>query len=281
MLGAFAREYLAGRETRAAATRRADRLAIGKMIDRFGPRRDIRTITVRELEAFRSRLLRSASPVSVNLWFRHLRAFFSTAVRYELLPKSPFDRIRSEPEPEREYGLVAGEALARLLACAGARERRAVLFLLLTGLRPFEAVKATYGDIREGFLRVVGKRGKCRRVPITAECAQVLGTGAPDEFLLPWRCATTLSRVFKGLVRRAGLPESFRLYDCRHTAGTAFTMAGVDTTTAMRILGHSTVKAHERYIHVSAEHLEKAMLRVREIYGLGACRGGEPHPDRG
>ena len=98
--------------------------------------------------------------------------------------------------------------------------------------------------------------------------------------MLPWTRATTLSRVFKKLVRRAGLPESYCLYDCRHTAGTAFTMAGVDTTTAMRILGHSTVQAHQRYIHVSAEYMEKVMSRVRQIYGLDAGWGEEPRGGR-
>ena len=101
--------------------------------------------------------------------------------------------------------------------------------------------------------------------------------------IIPNRQAARISPWFpsvRKLVRRAGLPESYRLYDCRHTAGAAFTMAGVDTTTAMRILGHSTVQAHQRYIHVSAEYMEKVMSRVRAIYGLDGCREGEPDGGR-
>ena len=45
-LGEFAGEYLAGRESKAAATQRADRITLRKLIDHFGPRRDIRTIRV-------------------------------------------------------------------------------------------------------------------------------------------------------------------------------------------------------------------------------------------
>ena len=62
---------------------------------------------------------------------------------------------------------------------------------------------------------------------------------------------------FKRAVNKAGLKD-FRFHDLRHCAATNLRRAGVDTVTAMKIVGHKSEKMHRRYNSVSEEDLTKA-----------------------
>ena len=52
------------------------------------------------------------------------------------------------------------------------------------------------------------------------------------------------------------------IHDFRHTASTNFRRAGVDTMTAMRIVGHKSEKMHRRYNQITPEDLHGAALKL-------------------
>lgn len=58
--------------------------------------------------------------------------------------------------------------------------------------------------------------------------------------------------AFKSILRAAGLPESFKPYDCRHTTATLLMSAGTNPKVVAERLGHSNVKITlQTYSHVS------------------------------
>lgn len=67
----------------------------------------------------------------------------------------------------------------------------------------------------------------------------------------PLHIQNVSSVVYKRILRRAGLPESFRLYDLRHTCATLLLLAGVHPKVVSDRLGHSSIsETMDTYSHV-------------------------------
>ena len=65
--------------------------------------------------------------------------------------------------------------------------------------------------------------------------------------------------------RRAGIDEEVKLYGVRHAFGTkAIVNGGLDIKTVAELMGHTTTRMTEHYLHVAGQsaHLAAAMLKV-------------------
>jgi integrase len=86
--------------------------------------------------------------------------------------------------------------------------------------------------------------------------------------------ATSLDNQHSKVREKLGLPKDFVLHSFRHSMLTRLGEAGVDAFTIMRIAGHSSVKVSERYVHPSAESLERGFERL-EAFNKAALAAEE------
>lgn len=177
--------------------------------------------------------------------------------------------------------LTEGEVDRLLEACEGngpifLRDRALVEMGYGCGLRAGELAQLTLEDVvvRSGFLRIKGKGGKERIVPLLGKVRESVerylekGRG---QFLPKETDRVFVSRNGKGLKREdvwrtirkrgrtAGISES-RLYPhiLRHSFATHLLRRGMDLRTLQELLGHSSIMTTEKYTHFDVE--------LRDVY---------------
>jgi site-specific recombinase XerD len=188
-------------------------------------------------------------------------------------------------EPRRlPRGLDRGEVADLLGSFHSVRDRAIAGLMLFSGLRSGEvrALAVADIDIPLGWVRVQGKGGKERRVPVDREVCALVQTYVLNErpesdsrvlFLVgkgPTRgqplSAAGLRTVFRHHRKRAGVPAG-NPHALRHTFGTALAEAGVDLPVMQALMGHGHVDSVLTYVHLAPAHVRAAYdaARARQL----------------
>jgi len=193
------------------------------------------------------------------------------------------ERVVNQPAPE-------GGDRARRVAWMTLRDRALVELLYGTGIRVGELVSLDVRDLelRSQEIRVMGKGGKERVVPIPAEARKALDAwlevrrhpGLMSEPLFislrarreekPRRLAAREARRILGeRAVRADLGEHVHPHRLRHSYATHLLDMGADLREIQELLGHSSLSTTQKYTAVSVEHL-------RDVYDRAHPRA---HPE--
>lgn len=161
---------------------------------------------------------------------------------------------------------VAEEAREPWIA---ARDWAILLLLYGAGLRIGEALGLTAAILPPGeVLRVTGKRGKTRMVPLLPQVREAIGDYAR---LCPWPMGrddplfrgARGSPLDAGIVRRGvraargrlGLSERTTPHALRHSFATHLLGRGADLRALQELLGHASLSSTQIYTQVDAAHL--------------------------
>jgi site-specific recombinase XerD len=213
---------------------------------------------------------------------RALAALRSFHRRLHAAGRAGLDPAAELPGPRRERRLpdVPREAeLHRLLdapwpdGVAGRRDRALLELLYGCGLRVSEACRLDRGDVDARAVRVHGKGGKERLVPIGEPAAdavaawlahgrpEVAGERSGDALLLSLRGRrleeTTVRRILDRRLSALGL-EHRSPHALRHAYATHLLEHGGDLRAIQELLGHASLASTEIYTRVSVSHLRTA-----------------------
>jgi integrase/recombinase XerC len=238
------------------------------------------------LRAWLGQLARVNATTSIARKLASVRAFFTYLRRAGLASSDPSALISSPKLRRKLPTFLAAEAAEQvMLAPAGQcrlREleklRDTVILELLygCGIRVSELAALDVADLMldEGTLRVLGKGGKERMVPIGSKALAALGSylprraelgqsgrgaGDPSAVLLSRRGRRLGVRHIQTLVQRygalgAGRPD-LHPHALRHTCATHMLEGGADLRAIQEMLGHSSVSTTQRYTHVTLDQL--------------------------
>ena len=144
------------------------------------------------------------------------------------------------------------------------------------GPRQGELLNLEWSDVdmrRKEFTLRRTKNGEVRVVPMTPAVYQVFSELWQERrldtnrvFLYKDKPIQRIGTAFKAACRRAGI-SNLRIHDFRHTASTNLRRAGVDTATAMKIVGHKSDRMHRRYNTIEPEDLHKAAAKLHFVSG--------------
>ena len=231
----------------------------------------------------RAWISQAKAPTSVHTRLRALRAFARWAKAAKLVD-SNFTKgvvappVRGRAKPQLRTFTVA--ELRRILAAAGdPRDRAAVTVLADTGIRIGELASLRAEDVEldvdgQGWLTVAGKVG-ARRIPASSESLRALqrimpasgpvflGTCACHDDVTcghPWRGrplgVRQLGFRVRDVIAAAGVTGAKAgPHTLRHTYATMYLRSGGNLHRLQRLLGHSSLRETQRYMHLSDQDL--------------------------
>jgi integrase/recombinase XerD len=161
----------------------------------------------------------------------------------------------------------------------GLRDAAMLETLYATGLRVSELVTLPLSalHLHEGWIKVRGKGGKERLVPLGEQAVDLLraylagsrpalmhGRRTPQVFVNGRGSGMTRQGFWKLLgsyARQAGIGTPLSPHTLRHSFATHLLERGADLRSVQQMLGHSDVSTTQIYTHVLAERLRSAYQR--------------------
>ncbi|MGE3953918.1 MAG: site-specific tyrosine recombinase [Parachlamydiales bacterium] len=151
----------------------------------------------------------------------------------------------------------------------GVRDRAILELLYASGLRVSELCSLNIYSVGEGTVRVRGKGGKERVVPVGSKALAAL-----DHYLATFRQAEAdplfltsrgkridrvmVWRQIKSYAKRAGITKPLSPHTLRHSFATHLLDNGAELRVIQEMLGHSDIGTTDRYTHVTTSRLREA-----------------------
>jgi integrase/recombinase XerD len=219
-----------------------------------------------------------------------VRGLHRFALREGLAPADPAHSVRPPTPPRRLPKAISVEEVERLIGAAGPedtarglRDRALLEVLYGSGARISEAVGLDVEDVdlAEGALRVPGKGGKTRVVPIggyARRAVQAYLQRARPELAVPGKDVPALFLNARGgrlsrqgawmvlgvAAEKAGLKD-VSPHTLRHSFATHLLDGGADVRVVQELLGHASVTTTQVYTLVTVQVL-------REVYATSHPR---------
>jgi integrase len=226
-----------------------------------------------------------AAPVSANRARALVSAVANFAERVGLRRQgtNPCRHVTPYPE-ERRRRFLSGEEMARLGDALARMEREnagpcdqqavaALRLLLLTGARAGEILALEWEQVDEarGVLRLPRSKTGAKEISLGPAARAILADLPRDDvYVIPGairgRPLIGLHRIWKRVLRRAGIDATVRLHDLRRTAASAAASSGLSLEATGQLLGHANADTTKRYAYLfddarreAAERMESAL----------------------
>lgn len=237
------------------------------------------SLTVR---AYLADLYGRNGPATIARKLAALRGFFSYLKRAGLVEQNPASLVQTPRVKRKMPCFVSVDEAFRLAdgdpdrSPSGLRDRAVVEVLYGSGLRVSELRSLDIGslDLDEGVVKVMGKGGKERIVPLGRKAVAALGeylgsrldvmtvenrVADPDALFIGRNGRRMTVRSVQRLVKRRGIEEGARdrvyPHALRHSCATHLLDAGADLRTIQEMLGHASLSTTQRYTHISIDGL--------------------------
>ena len=209
-----------------------------------------------------------------------LRQFYQHALRENWIKIDPSSRVdapklgRPLPKSLTEAEVEALLDAPDLADAEGFRDRAMLELLYATGLRVSELVglRMDQVSLNQGVVRVIGKGGKERLVPLGEEAQSwlerfvrgdrhdILGEQLCSELFPTRRGAGMTRQAFWYRIKKhagtAGITKHLSPHTLRHAFATHLINHGADLRVVQMLLGHSDLSTTQIYTHVARERLK-------------------------
>jgi integrase/recombinase XerD len=259
------------------------RYDLGRLSEFLGRRGTVLVSAGREdlLQFLAAQLQAGRSPRTLSRHLSGFRQFYRWLLREGRIRRDPTALIES---PKLGRGLpkaLSEEQVNRLLDAPdtatelGLRDRTMLELMYASGLRVSELVGLELHNLNlnQGVLRVTGKGGKDRLVPLGEEAlswvqrylkasrpALMGGAECPRLFVTARRKGMTRQAFWHGIrkhAQAAGITQPVSPHMLRHSFATHLLNHGADLRVVQLLLGHSDLSTTQIYTHIAREGLKQ------------------------
>lgn len=171
------------------------------------------------------------------------------------VPSVKVPRAKARPTPE--------DAFRQAMRASDPRARLAIALAGVCGLRRGEVARLRREDMEPDLagwsLRVVGKGGHVRLVPLTDELVGMIRARRPG-WLFPAPGGGHLTPAHLAKIVSRELPDGFTMHTLRHRCGTLAYAATKDIRAVQELLGHAKPETTAIYTAASDTSIRAAMM---------------------
>ena len=213
-----------------------------------------------------------------------IKAFYSYLEEEELVEQNPFRKIKVKFKetiilpriiPREEIEQLLNYIYASLSSLSGIqykhslRDAAVIEVFFATGARVYEIsnIRAENINLNSGLIRIMGKGGKERYIQISNTAVLDILRKYYEEnepeikksgyFFINNRgkryTEQSIRLMLKKYTLKAGIQRKITPHMFRHSFATYLIEEGVDVSCVQQILGHSSIKTTQIYIHVAAK----------------------------
>ena len=218
---------------------------------------------------------RGLSPKSLQRRLSALRSFFRHLLKRGELPGNPAQALRAPKAPRKLPQVLDADEMTQLVEVPtdrplGRRDRALLELLYSSGLRVSElcALRWRELDLAEGLVRVNGKGGKTRIVPVgsharaaLAEWKQEQAAGA-EAPVFPGRAGKAITPRavqlrLRQLAQQQGVWKRVHPHLLRHSFASHVLESSGDLRGVQELLGHADIATTQIYTHLDFQRLAK------------------------
>jgi len=233
-------------------------------------------------------------PGSINRKLACFRSFFKYAVSRQLIEKNPAENAfflkaeRKLPDVFSYESIMTALSLPDTATFDGLQSRVILDLFYCTGLRRAElaALDTDDVDLLAANVRVCGKGGKQRIVPIGKEVSRTLQEFLPERqallsslnvknralFLTKNGRRISSAQVYyrvRKFLRMATGRDNASPHMLRHSFATHMLEEGADLLAVKELLGHESLSTTQVYTHLTTERLKKIYAQAHPRAGTG------------
>ena len=263
---------------------RSDLAALGQWLAQPSHNRNFKAISLDDLRQYLDDLRRrKLSNRSIARQVTTLRSLFGFLLEEGELSHNPAELLVTPKIGASLPKYLDHERIGQLIEApdtakpTGLRDHAMLDLLYATGLRVSELIQLRVADLDEyeGVVRVMGKGGKQRLVPVgkaalasieeyrAQQRMQLLG-GRVSPYLFVTARGTSMTRqgfwkLLRGHGKQAGIFRSLSPHVLRHTFATHLLEGGADLRSVQTMLGHADIGTTQIYTHVMRSRLRQTV----------------------
>ena len=222
-----------------------------------------------------------------------VKSFFNYLLITDKIESSPAEFISAPKSSRTLPDVLSIEEVERIIGSIdtttvkGRRDRAMLELMYSCGLRVSELISLKLNDLffGEGYIRVMGKGGKQRLVPIGRVAQEYVmlylddrsnrenreRSGAAsrgEEVVFLSNRNSKLSRVMVFTIIRqateaAGITKTVSPHTFRHSFATHLLAGGASVRQVQDLLGHENITTTEIYTHLNPDHLRDAIDKIK------------------